>query len=326
MIQVLRRWFMAMAALLGASGSGGSVGDVQVTLRDSALIGDSRVRLSDVAVVSGRSRRLVARLGAVDVGPAPWPGDHLLLRRSTLAAHLRRLQRSLDGAVVHWSGPDAVSIRRDVRQVDSGAIQSVAEQALEVWLAQRPLLRHQVSVLAPPVAVPVAAGPLTLSACGLAASQMPAGIVTVWVELQVDGWVARRVPVVLFVRAFVRRWSARADLPSGRPIAEGDFEPADVELQAPYRLVPTDLPLGTRLARPLLAGQLLEQGHVAEVFDVTRGALITADVRMGQVNVQARAEALQDGRNGQRVRVRIAGATSPVLAQVIGPGRVQVSE
>lgn len=326
MIRVLRRWSMAAAALLGATGSGGSTADVHVTLRESAVIGDSRVRLADVAVISGRSRRLTARLGAVDLGPAPWPGDHLLLKRSAVAAHLRRLHRILDGAVVRWSGPDTVPVRRAVRQVDPAAIQSVAERALQAWLAQYPLLRHQVYVLAPPVAAPVAAGALTLSARGLPPSQVPAGVVTVWVELQVDGWVARRTPVVLFVRAFVRRWAARSNLQPGLRVDEEDFEPREIELQAPYRLAPQDLPLGTRLSRPLRTGQLLEQGHVAEVFDVTRGDLVTADLRMGPVNVQARAEALQDGRHGQQVQVRIAGATSPVSAQVIGPGRVQVKE
>jgi flagella basal body P-ring formation protein FlgA len=58
--------------------------------------------------------------------------------------------------------------------------------------------------------------------------------------------------------------------------------------------------------------------------DVVRGQWASLRTSSGEVTLEARVEVLQDGLQGQNVRVRPAQATQPVVARVIGPGQLEV--
>ncbi|HYF20767.1 MAG TPA: hypothetical protein VEA40_23070 [Ramlibacter sp.] len=58
---------------------------------------------------------------------------------------------------------------------------------------------------------------------------------------------------------------------------------------------------------------------------VQRGDWSWLHSRSGAVATQVRVEVLQDGRTGDRIRVRAAGAQESLLASVIGPDRLEVA-
>jgi flagellar basal body P-ring formation protein FlgA len=146
------------------------------------------------------------------------------------------------------------------------------------------------------------------------------------VDVEVAGRLERRVPVVVAVRSFASRWQARTDLPVRAAVGPDGFERQEIELSLASVAAPAELPVGKRLSRAIAAGQVLQLTHLEQATEVTRGDMVEAHVRRGLVSVQTRGEALQDGRSGQRIQVRITGASGPVLAQVVGPGTVQVNE
>ena len=212
------------------------------------------------------------------------------------------------------------------QRVEAAALQAHASQAVSGWLARQPISRFEVSPVSPMAGVDVPAGPWSLSARALADGQAPVGRIIVWVDVRVADRVERRVPVVMMVWSFAPRWQARTDLPARAAVGPDGFERQEVELSVPYLPAPAKLPTGMRLTRALAAGQLLLATHVEQAIEVTRGDVVVAHMRRGLVSVQTRGEALQDGRSGQRVQVRIAGATGPVPALVVGPGALQVNE
>jgi flagella basal body P-ring formation protein FlgA len=217
------------------------------------------------------------------------------------------------------------------QRVEAAALQAQASRGLSDWLARQPVSRFEVSPASPVADVDVPAGPWSLSTRPLAAGQAPVGRTIVWVEVRVADRVEKRVlekrvPVVMMVRSFAPRWQARIDLPARAAVGPEGFERQEVELSLPYLPAPADLPMGARLTRALAKGQVLQAAHLEQAIEVTRGDLVDAHVRRGLVNVQTRGEALQDGRQGQRVQVRITGATGPVQALVVGPGAVQANE
>lgn len=57
---------------------------------------------------------------------------------------------------------------------------------------------------------------------------------------------------------------------------------------------------------------------------VARGDWATLRATAGAVTLESRVEVLQDGRPGQRVRVRQQGATGPVFARVLGAGQLEL--
>ncbi|MDB5897743.1 MAG: flagella basal body P-ring formation protein FlgA [Ramlibacter sp.] len=59
--------------------------------------------------------------------------------------------------------------------------------------------------------------------------------------------------------------------------------------------------------------------------EVLRGEWAALRTAAGAVSLESRVEVLQDGRAGDRVRVRQAGATGIVLARVVGRGQLELA-
>jgi flagella basal body P-ring formation protein FlgA len=59
---------------------------------------------------------------------------------------------------------------------------------------------------------------------------------------------------------------------------------------------------------------------------VARGEWVTLLARHGGIELESPAEALQDGRVGQPVRVRPTGASGSIVARVVAPGRVEIGQ
>jgi len=315
---------LSCAALGG--GPAGAASPVTIELLAEAQAGAAEVRLRDVARVHAGSPQAARHWEAVVLGPAPALGQPVSVPRARLAAHLERHARRTGEAVPQWSGADTVVLVREPQHIEAAVLQSEAMRALNEWLKQQPVSRFELAVASPLAGADVPAGAWSVAARPLAASQPPVGRVTVWVEVRVADRIERRVPVAIKVRAFAPRWHARSDLPARTAVGPESFELGETELSVPYTPAPRELPAGMRLSRALAAGQPLLSAHVEPAAEVTRGDIVAAQVRRGLVSVHTRGEALQDGRSGQRVQVRIAGATGPVQAQVIGPGTVQVNE
>jgi flagella basal body P-ring formation protein FlgA len=59
---------------------------------------------------------------------------------------------------------------------------------------------------------------------------------------------------------------------------------------------------------------------------VTHGSVATLRAKTGPIVLESRVEVLQDGTQGQTVRVKMPKATGAVLARVTGPGQVEMVE
>jgi flagella basal body P-ring formation protein FlgA len=316
-----------MAAALGMSGASATPTEIVVTLHEAATIDGARVALRDVASIGAPRRALAQRIASLDLGPAPPVHDRLVLRQEILAARIERQIRHKPGLMLRWTGAAAVTVQRGLQTLPPDRVQAAAEAALRDWMARQPVARYEIEPIAVPPETQVPSGDVQLGVRPLPTGQAPAGHLTLWVDVRVDDRTVRQLPVVMKVRSFAPRWVARTDVVAGSVLDPADFEQREVALETQRRPA-LSMPPATpaRLTRPLRAGQVLEAGDLAGLTDVTRGEPVTASIQRGLVSVQARGEALQDGRSGQSIRVRIAGATAAVLAEVTGPGRVQVNE
>jgi len=171
---------------------------------------------------------------------------------------------------------------------------------------------------------------LRLRACtgGLEAelprSQPSAGRLTVAVRchepapwrVYVPVQVVRMVDVVVLDRS----------LPRGTPLAAGDLALArrDVaELRGAYYDVPEEL-VGMETTRRLAAGAVVTARHVAAPLLVRRGHAVTLEATGGGIAVSMPGRALEDGSEGDPVRVRNTRSERVVEGRVVGRDRVRV--
>jgi len=209
--------------------------------------------------------------------------------------------------------------------VDGEQLVRVARQTLALWLEPQ---AHEVT-LEPVMATPalrLAGGEVTLRPRALPAGQPVASRMQVWVDIWIDGRFVRAVPVGFRVQALRDAWVATHDVARGQALDAGTLEQRRIDIAA-QGVEPWHGALqGLRAGRPLLAGHVLTARHVEAPPAVARGERIVARSRVGDIVLEARAQALQQGGLGQRVLVRVANAQGPVLGQVVEPGVVEIKQ
>ena len=154
----------------------------------------------------------------------------------------------------------------------------------------------------------------------------PRGTCTVELELSEGGRCLRRLTVPVRQRRWERLPVARRDLERGHLLEAADLEERWIETT---RLPETELPgltqlPGRRLTRFLPEGRPVAARQLAWDPDIRRGEPLTLSVVSGGVTVSAAAEALEDGRVGQWLRVRLAEGGRRFQARLTARGQARV--
>lgn len=282
-----------MRALLASLACGWSCACVAapqatIELRAEAAVAGDTVTLGDVAILRSADLALIRRLVQLPIGPAPRADRPGQVSREALA-HWIEARMHPGEQQLEWRGADAARVLRVTRRATGVEIAAAAAEALTSWLAAQGLAA-QVQQRQLPRDVELPAGQARLQVRPL--GEMPArGRMLVWVDVWCAEAFVRSVAVPLDVRFDEQPGAAqRAFAMAAPPLAASALAPAPA-------------------APPLVA----------------RGEWATLRSTAGVVTLESRVEVLQDGRAGQRVRVRPAGATGIVFARVLGPAQLELA-
>lgn len=257
-----------------------------VELRPQAEVPGQTVLLGHVAHVRSGDLELIRRLVHLPIGRAPAPGQVALLKQESLAPWIRR-QTGVASGDVEFRGARESRVAASAGVAKGEDIGRAAAEALRAWLRGLSC-QAEVQVRVPPRDVHVPGGEIRLEPRPLEHG-VPRRRMVAWVDVWSAGVLVRTVPVSLELQG---------------------LEVAGREMQGPLE-ERADLP-----------------SHSAarvEPFAVMRGEWATMRAVSGPVVLEAAVEVLQDGRPGQKIRVRQKGATAAVTARVLGPGQVEIA-
>lgn len=261
-----------------------------IELRAEVQVPGGTVTLGHLARLQSPDLSLMRALVDLPVGPAPPLGQTSRVTRDALVSWLQA-QGPLAGAVLTWSGaPESRLVRQGV-QVEGSAIAEAALGELRRWMTAAGIAGDAM-VATTPRDVHVAAPGIRLQARPPQAAHLRRRTI-VWVDLWSEASRLRTVPVTLDVQ--VDAWLLQAG--AGR-------------LNLPARPVRAPATSGIAAAEPLA----VERGAWAALRSVT-----------GAVVLESRVQVLQDGRTGERVRVRQQGATGIVFARVVERGVLELA-
>jgi len=299
----------------------------RISLPDRVQVGRSDVRLGDVASLGSQDPVLLRRLMDLPLGRAPRAGQSFVLEREVLARWIRS-HAGLQGNQIAWQGAAFTDISLRSRDIPGDDILARADRALRRQLGEQ--LPAGTRIELQPVTVPpdlaVADESVELTPRPLGAAAL-APRMTVWVDIGTAGRVQRSVAVVFEVAVYGPVVVAARDIPVGASLLPGDVEVREKNMAvaaASSKGPARNFSDGQRMRRPIHAGEALTAAHTEAIPDVVRGSWAVLEARQAGLNVQSRAEVLQDGRTGQMVQVKPVNAASSVLARVAGPGRVEM--
>ena len=317
------------AAVRGAPADAG----IAIELRPRVEVREPQVRLGDIAYLSTQDLPLLRQLMALPLGAAPRLGAPAALDRDTIA---RWVGAHSPAREIRWSGTDETLIESAAQRLDGETVVAAARSALADWLSRRSV-RADVQPVSAARDLVLPAGVPTLRVRPLAPQALPARRMLVWVDAWVDDRFVRSTAVSFEVGAWAPLTVAASNVERGTAmdpiVLNGALERREIDLTSLRHGKPigadldasADLATGKqRLRRSLRPGEVLTDAHLEAAPAVARGNWAHLIARNGDVSIQSRAQVLQDGRQGEVVRVKVPGASGEVLARVTGPGQVEV--
>lgn len=255
-----------------------------VELLAQSSVSGESVSLGEVAHLRSPDLELMRRLVHLPIGRAPRGDQPAMVSREALASWVR-LQAGVSDEEVEWRGAQAARVMRITRQVRGEEIAAAATAALREWLAAQGV-HADIQPRQLPRDLEAPAGDVRLQARPLLHAALRSRML-VWVDVWSAGAFLRTVAVSLEAGGIATETGTHGD------------------------------------AAPL---QQPSPGHAAPgaALAVTRGAWATLRSTSGVVTLESQVEVLQDGRAGQRVRVRQAGASGVVFARVVGPAQLEL--
>jgi flagella basal body P-ring formation protein FlgA len=303
---------------------------VRIALSANVGVGRPDVTLGDIASMSTPELETLKRLMALPLGPAPRAGESAQLRRADLMRWIQQ-RTGLDARRIVWEGASVTELHRASAEIPGARLTAVANESLRAWLAGH-TSRADVAVTAMPRDVAVPFGQTSLAARPIPQDAQPAKRMVVWVDIWVEGRFVRTVPVGFDVAAYGPAYVTDGDMPLGAGFDPSALKAREVELTG--RAIPVLAPSAAvsasgaakQMRRPVPAGKALTSQDVEDRPAVARGDWVALRVRSGAIEMESRVEALQSGRVGQDVSVRPSKSSDPILARVVAPGKVEVTQ
>lgn len=310
----MRLQMMWPAALLIAAHAGAAV---PVCLKDAVEVAGPDIRLREL--LAAGADQLGADVAGTLVGMAPRPGGVARVERIELE---RLIRARAPGTQIRWCGVERVVVRTAAERVSGREMTRVAVEALAAGLrASYPNVVVRPDGEIPDVAV--RKGTYALSVRPLGAGR-PQARMLAWVDVVMDGAVARSVPVPVSVSAQGRVWFAVRDLPAGALLGKDDVELRATDLLA-YRdvLAESEPVLGRRSALAVRAEQPLHVRDVARDDEVMPGDTVRVLAGTGAVRIETTGIAANRAGRGELISVR-TGNGNAVEGRVQGTGWVVV--
>lgn len=302
---------------------------VVVAVRPDAVVGAPHVTVGAAAAVEGGPtalRRRITQLDLVELSqdrPAATVSKEQIAYRIRLAGIAPELFR-VDGAA-------QVRLTWHYHLVTKEEIEAAARRAVLrrlPWPAEDVAFRV-VKPLSGPIPVSGTAADVHVEAEPRVGA-LPLGMVHLDVAISVQGVRQQAIPVCLEVKAYQKAAVCTRRIERGEVLSEVNVHFDRRPVQGLHNYVPpgTNL-LGKRARHVLQPGQVL----VAQDVDtappetpvlVKQREQIKLIAQLGLLKVTTVGEALQDGREGQWVRVRNTDSKKVVLGRVIGRSLVEV--
>lgn len=316
----------AVAGLLPAALAGGlAPGQVEIELRAEVTAPHRAVTLGEIAYLRTTDLATMQRLMVLPLGEAPRAGSEAVLHRAALARWIRT-RAGVGLERMSWIGPDLTAVRASLQRLPSARVEQTALIALQQWLQPR-TTRFSAQSARPIQEIDLPPGYVKLTARPLPANAQPTSHMVVWVDLAVDGAFIRTVPVSFQVEAYRDAWVTSTSAGPGALLSAHMLQARElaVTAQPMALLAPTGAAeaTGRQSARRLHPGEPLTEDNTRKLATVARGEMVELRFKAGAVQLEGRAEALQEGETGEVVRVRMTGASMPVQARVLERGRVE---
>jgi flagella basal body P-ring formation protein FlgA len=291
-----------------------------VCLRTQALVKSTTLVLADIADLSGEDEALVTKLARMPLGSVT---DVRLLRRSEVLSLIRSFFPGLGN--VSLTGAEFTRVSMATRTPDAAEIAAVLKAhlaAVSSWREDEIEIRSIDNLKA--VELPLGDIRMRVVSRGTPSDYRK---MLVLVEAVLDGKPLRTFWIKADVRVHAQVAQMAKPVPYGRALQADDLHRVLCEIEDPRADYIRDCAeaVGMTAKRSLAPGDLLSRRWVAEVRLVRSGEIVRLLAQYGSISISVLARALQDGKLGDRIKVRNVDSDRALTVVVVGRGEVRLS-
>jgi len=273
-----------------------------VYLKAKVQTSSSQIILGEVAEIGGFDEALISTLNNLPLGPAPLPGQSLILNRSDIRHSL--VNHRIDPVNVALIGENRVEVSRAGRTVSAAELTSLAEDYLNrCWEGEEVRLETLFSRIPEDVTLP--GQDFTLRVLTPVQPRVT-GAVALSIAVLKGDQVVTRFPVSLKVRVFRKVAVMNKPMHKGEIVSADDLSFMEREITGKNNSHVTTLEqaVGKRLKRNIKEGQILTLEHLESPPLIERGDEVTLIVEYRGIRIGCMGRAWQSGRRGERILVR----------------------
>jgi flagella basal body P-ring formation protein FlgA len=321
----VRSWLLVAAVLFAAlqgcrvAAAGQTPAACTVWLREQVSAKSASLVLADIADLSGTDEALTAQLARIPMGSVV---DVRLLSRSEVLSRIQSVVPK-PGAVL-LSGAEATRVTvatRTPQAAELAAILKAHLASISPWREEEIEIRAIDNLQG--ILVPQGDVQLRVTGRGIPANLQSA---LMSVEASLEGKVLRAYWVKADVRVHARVVQVAKPVPYGAVLRAEDLREAVCEIEdgrADYVRTSGEA-VGATAKRALAPGDLLNRNWLNENRFVRNGETVRCLEQSGGIRITIPVRALQNGKLGDRIRVRNIDSDRTIIAVVTGQGEVRI--
>ena len=297
---------------------------ITVTIAPQARVDGTTIILGQLATISGDDEEKKQYLRQLKMGNAPIPGSSFVLTREVIDMRLGSAGNDLAG--VTWNIPSSVTVIGNSQVISA---QTLVDKGISTIRDQvGPNVRSDdltISLVGRVQDMIAPVGNVTLSA------SLPYGIryntpVTVMISANVNGQAVTKIGLKFNVQLFRQVAVAASKVNASEIFTEDSlrYERMDTGQIAAGYFTDTKKIVGLIARRPVTPGMVVTDSMVNKPVLIKRGSMVILIAFVGNMEVTASGQTMQDGYSGQLIRVRNVNSNKIVLGKIIDEEKVQV--
>ncbi len=295
-----------------------------VMIAPEVRVDGTTITLGQVATINGDNEEKNQYLRQLKMGNAPIPGGSFVLTKEVIGMRLGAAGNDLSG--VTWLIPDTVTVIGNSQNISAQTLIDKGIHTIRTQVGPNGKQDDlQISLVSRGQDVIVPVGNVTLS------TSLPYGIryntpVTVMVSVNVNDQSVTKVGLKFNVKLY-RQVAVATRQINAREIFTEDslrYERMDTGQIAAGFFTDKSKILGLMSRRPVTPGMVITDSMVNKPVLIKRGSMVILIALVGSMEVTASGQAMQDGYEGQLIRVKNVNSNKIVLGKVIEENKVQV--
>lgn len=297
---------------------------ITISVAPEARVDGAFITLGQLAVITGTDTAWVKSLGQLKLGTAPSPGSSIVLTKELLNMRLAATGSNFSGIV--WEMPESVTVTTNSQTISGQTL--IDKAVLKVRQQVGTMVATEDITILPSsrvqdIVTPV--GQMELIA-DLPYGVRYAGPTNVAMMVKINGQLFTKVSINLDVKRYQQVVVVKDEI---RPTdlfstANLRYERMDIGKASAGYFTDMNKVVGLSARRSLKSGMVITDSMVAKPVMIKRGAVVNIVARIGDMEVMAMGQAMQDGVEGQLIRVQNVSSNKFISAKVLDETTVQV--